>query len=554
MTRPEEKLAFRAPYDTPEARGATPPRYSLTIENGVVIERDVAVTLRDGIVMYIDVFRPDGATQVPPIIGWGPYGKHVANDPSRYRAGAMNAEHMSPLAAFEAPDPAFWVPNGYAVINVNPRGTWHSEGKASFLSRQEAEDYYDVIEWAGTRPWSNGKVGLSGVSYLACSQWRVAELNPPHLAAINPWEGWSDTYREVVGHGGVPDTSFWAYIADRWGTGNGEVEDLLRETAEHPFFDDFWRNKAASFTETTVPAFVVASWTDQGLHTRGTLEGFKGISSPQKWLEVHGRKKWAYYYEPESKARLKVFFDHFLKGADNDLKSWPPVLLELREKHFVGTQIAEQEWPVARTDYQTLYLDAATGTLQPSPVTDAASQSYNSADKSEAPQHAEFAYTFNERTDIVGHMALHAFVEAESDDDMDLFVGIQKRNAAGEIEHFPYCAQFDDGPVALGWLRVSHRELDDERSTPWQPVLAHRRALPVRPGEIVEVHVEIWPSGTRFEAGESLVLIVQGSEICKSTAKAHYRHDSAVNKGRHIIHAGGAYPSRLVIPVLPGGL
>lgn len=550
MARPQEKLTFRAPYDTPEARGAKPPHFSSTVEDGILIERDVPVTLRDGATMYIDVFRPQGATGVPPIIGWGPYGKHIPNDITRYRPGAMNQEDMSPLAAFEAPDPAFWVPNGYAVINVNPRGTWYSEGKASFLSRQEAEDYYDVIEWAGTQPWSNGKVGLSGVSYLACSQWRVAELNPPHLAAINPWEGWSDTYREVVYHGGVPDTSFWSYIAERWGAGKGEIEDLLAETAEHPFFDEFWANKAASFVETKVPAFIVASWTDQGLHTRGTLEGFKNISSQQKWLEVHGRKKWAYYYEPKSTARLKVFFDHFLKGLDNELKDWPPVLLELREKHLAGTHIDETEWPPARTDYRRFYLDAAEGALTENPPATSATLSYDSADASETPEHAEFSYTFTDRTDVVGHMALHVFVETVSDDDMDLFVGIQKRNKAGEIEHFPYCAQFDDGPVALGWLRASHRELDTEKSTPSQPVLAHRRALPVRPGEVIEVDIEIWPSGTRFEAGESLVLIIQGSEICKSTAKAHYRHDSAVNRGRHIVHAGGDYESYLIVPFL----
>ncbi|MBL4891969.1 MAG: CocE/NonD family hydrolase [Rhizobiaceae bacterium] len=82
--------------------------------------------------------------------------------------------------------------HGYAVINVDPRGTWHSEGRATYLSPEEAEDFADVIEWAGTRDWSNGNVGFSGVSYLTSSQWLVAELNPPHLKAINPWEGWTD--------------------------------------------------------------------------------------------------------------------------------------------------------------------------------------------------------------------------------------------------------------------------------------------------------------------------------------------------------------------------
>lgn len=176
------KLLFRAPVSTPESKGAPPPRYRSFVEAGMKIELDVPVMLRDGVTIYVDVTRPDNNEKVPPLIAWGPYGKHVVNNPKRYLPGAMNREHLSPHTRFEAPNPEFWVPNGYAVVNVNPRGTWYSEGNATFISDQEAEDYYDVIEWAGTQDWSNGKVGLSGVSYLALSQWRVAELTPPSLS------------------------------------------------------------------------------------------------------------------------------------------------------------------------------------------------------------------------------------------------------------------------------------------------------------------------------------------------------------------------------------
>lgn len=140
----------------------------------------------------------------------------------------------------------------------------------------------EIREWRRSRPrWRlprclprsrSGQVGLSGVSYLTSSQWRVAALNPPHLAAFNPWEGWSDTYREVVRHGGIPETWFWPYLAGRWGHSTTRVEDLAAETQEHPFFDAFWASKAAEFSAIKAPAYVVASWTDQGMHTRGTLE------------------------------------------------------------------------------------------------------------------------------------------------------------------------------------------------------------------------------------------------------------------------------------------
>ncbi len=516
----------------------------------MLIELDVPVTLRDGVVLYVDVARPLTGPAVPPIIAWGPYGKHVPNQPERYLPGAMNAAHLSPRTRFEAPNPDFWVPNGYAIVNANPRGTWFSEGKASYMSAQEDQDFYDVIEWAGTQSWSNGKVGLSGVSYLTVTQWRVAALKPPHLAAINPWEGWSDTYREVAFHGGIPDSYFWEFLANRWRSSINQVEDLIGETNAHPFFDEFWQSKSADLDAIEVPAYIVASWTDQGLHTRGTFEGFKRISSTQKWLEVHGRKKWAYYYDPESVARAKTFFDHFLKGIDNNLKEWPKVSYELREKNFVGEMLSGDTWPLRSTQYRTLYLDASEMTLRGSEPKSDARASYDSEDRSTAPSRVEFVHTFSEATKVVGNMALHAYVQTDEADDMDLFVGIQKLDRHGNRVPFPYCAQFDDGPVALGWLRVSHRELDEAKSTPAQPVLAHQQMLPLTLGEVAKVSVEIWPSGTLFEAGESLVLVIQGSEICKHVSLAHYRHEVTVNNGQHVVLTGPTFPSRLVIPVV----
>jgi hypothetical protein len=359
------EYSFRGPLSAPEELGGRAPQYRRTVEDGVLIERDVSVPMRDGVRIYVDVFRPaDEQQPVPPLIAWGPYGKHgpTRMDKQFPKAG-INA-NLSLHTAFEAPDPIHWVSKGYAVLNVDPRGTWFSEGAATYLSPEEGQDEHDLIEWAGTQPWSNGKVGLIGVSYLASSQWNAAATNPPHLAAINPWEGWSDSYREVVRHGGIPETSFWPYLPGRWGRSKTRIEDLERETREHPLFDSFWASKVPDLSEISVPAYVVASWTDQGLHTRGTLEGFKKISSEQKWLEVHGRKKWAYFYEPESVKRQQAFFDHFLKGIPTEVAEWPKVRLEARQKYYVGAIRREREWPIARTQYSKLYLDAGDGSLR----------------------------------------------------------------------------------------------------------------------------------------------------------------------------------------------
>lgn len=553
MERSRAIYKFRAPFGKPEDKGGAPPHYRLNVESGMIIERDVAVTLRDGVRIYVDIYRPESEAPAPPLIGWGPYGKHGH---TRYSVNFPKAdvadEHISQYTAFEAPNALYWVPRGYVVINPDPRGTWYSEGTATYLSPEEALDFYDLIEWAGTQPWSNGKVGLSGVSYLTSSQWRVAELSPPHLAAINPWEGWTDTYREVVRHGGIPETSFWAYLPTRWGNGVNTIEDLPTETAEHPFFDAFWASKAADFSKITVPAYIVASWTDQALHTRGTLEGFKGIASQQKWLEVHGRKKWHYYYLPDSVRRQQLFFDHFLKGIDNELKDWPKVRLEVRKRYQVGIARHEAEWPIARTQYTPLYLDARDHSLSRDPVAEAATCAYDAVTKGSASPRTQFEFAFSEATDLVGHMKLKLWMHADGADDMDIFVAIQKLDASGAIVPFAYYAQFEDGPVALGWLRASHRELDEAKSTPYQPVLAHQRELKLADGEIVPLEIEIWPSGTRFEAREGLRVVIQGSDIYDYPKPSVYaRHEDLVNRGRHVIHTGGKYDSHLLVPVIP---
>lgn len=520
----------------------------------MVAERDVPVTLRDGVEILVDVFRPLDERPAAPLIAWGPYGKHVPNDPKRVPGAGLNPEHLSPITPFEGPNPVYWVPRGYAVVVVDKRGTWYSQGVATYLSPEEAEDFYDVIEWAGIQPWSNGKVGLTGVSYLASSQWRVAELNPPHLAAINPWEGWSDTYREVAYHGGIPDTWFWPYLWTRWGASSTRIEDWRTEMREHPFFDAFWRSKASDFSRIRTPAFVVASWSDQGLHTRGTLEGFKHIASENKWLEVHGRKKWAHYYEPESVARLQAFFDHFLRGMPTQIAAWPKVRLEIRERSYVGKMRAENEWPLARTRYTKLHLDAGSGTLRHEPPATGARVRYEAVAGLLEADHAQFAMTFDQPTELTGHMKLRLHVSAEGADDMDIFIGLQKVDREGALVKFPYYAQFEDGPAALGWLRVSHRELDAARSTDFQPVLAHRETRKLTPGEAVAVDIEIWPSATRFEAGEGLRLIIQGSDIYKcpkSVAPVYFRHEDSVNRGLHIIHTGPGLDSYLLVPLIP---
>ena len=143
------------------------------------------------------------------------------------------------------------------------------------MVKREAEDYYEVIEWAANQSWSNGNIGTNGVSYLAVTQWWVASLNPPHLKAMIPWEGLNDMYREVAFHGGIPDTGFYRFwtqgIFARW-TDNPNIEDLIQAQQEHPLFDDFWKQRQVPLSQIKTPLLTCASWSTQGLHNRGSLK------------------------------------------------------------------------------------------------------------------------------------------------------------------------------------------------------------------------------------------------------------------------------------------
>ncbi len=548
-----EKLLYQ-PGVSPADGGVPAPVFSVTTDGDMRIERNQAVVLTDGTTIYIDVFRPDGAEAVPTLIAWGPYGKHNGgavyqqfHDEAGRLGGGVKPEWLSPYTTFEGPDPAQWCANGYAVINVDPRATWWSEGDyATFWAEREADDCVDVIAWAGTRPWGNGKVGMSGVSYLAVAQWWAASLRPPHLAAINPCEGLSDVYREFSFHGGIPSFFPLWWQQNRLKYSTTKVEAMGDMMNEHTLDDEYWDSKRPDLAHIDVPAYVIASWSDQGLHTRGTLAAFEQMSSPHKYLEVHGRKKWEYYHQPSTVHRQRLFFDRFLKDILNEVDDWPAVRLEMRASSYDGLQRTPSQWPPVETTYRNLFLDAQHGTLTDQVPSTAATARYAAE---EDGSEIGFDYVFPDDVDVVGGMKLRLWVQAEGADDMDLFVAVTKIDRDGQTVDFPFANVLEHGPVALGWLRVSQRALDPQRSTSNRPWHTHAGEEKLAPGQVVEVEVEIWPSGTRFEAGQRLRLRLRGSDFY--TGAVMSKHIGLRNRGDHILHTGGAYASCLTIPTLP---
>jgi predicted acyl esterase len=520
---------------------------------GVVLDRDVAVPMPDGIRLMVNVFRPESDGPRPVILSVSPYGKDDL--PQRWHGGLPGMDFgnvsVSEYAAFEAPDPAFWVPEGYVVIHGNVRGTWNSEGTLQWLSSQDARDYAELIEWAATQPFCDGNVGLCGVSYLAMSQWAVAALNPPHLKAIIPWEGASDQYREFVYQGGLRETRFFPRFYEyRLRASQNPAypagPDLVEESKRHPLDDEFWAAMRPDLTAITVPALVCASWSDQGMHTRGSMEGFKQIASGRKWLYTHGRRKWEVFYSDEAKAAQLQFFDHFLKGRDNGMLGVPRVRLEVRHTTDQYAVRYESVWPVPRMRATTLYLDVEEAALVPEPRQKNATATYRSTPDGDAPAgSAEFGIRFDRDTELTGNIKLKLWITPLHADDADIFVGIRKIDASGAEVHFSGYQGYLGDIVAKGWLRLSERNLDPARSTPEQPWLTHASTQKLTAGDIVAAEIEVLPSSTLFEAGSTLQLVVQGHELINYPG---FGHDDTVNHGDHRIHAGGPYDSHLLIP------
>jgi uncharacterized protein len=515
-----------------------PPFRSLPVD--IVLEKDVAVRLRDGVTIYVDVLRPAGAEKVPVIMAWSPYGKGQGTSASVMGVfGMVGLDNgiVSGLEKFEGPDPAYWCAQGYAICNPDSRGVADSEGDSVLWDRQEGQDCHDLIEWLAVQAWCTGKVAMSGTSYLAVAQWFTAAEQPPHLAAINPWEGVSDVYRDLVMRGGMPDTGFVRQLQDHSFWGNNRKEDVLTEAERHPLMTGLWEDKIPRFDRITVPAYVVASYTQE----------------------------WPDYYAEANREDLRRFFDHYLKGEDNGWEQTSRVrysVLDLRGGDRVD--IAADEFPPAEVTSTRYYLDGRSRALVTAAPADGTTAGY---DVDSNPDAVSFVTRFDEETVLVGYPKAHLWVEARGADDMDLFVLVQKLDAYGTpLQQFTVPNQgalaqdvTERGASILrykgsdGRLRVSARHLDETLSTDAVPAHSFDRIEKLAPGEIVDIDIDLLPIGLAFHPGEQLRLVISGRHLL-GPMMPRIREYTPANSGQHIIHTGGDHASYLQLPVhAPGG-
>nr|WP_301334561.1 CocE/NonD family hydrolase [Variovorax dokdonensis] len=528
----------------------------------ILFEKDVPLRLRDGVTIHIDIFRPVGSEKVPVIVAYSPYGKGQGTSPSVmgvFGLVGLNNSVVSGLAKFEAPDPAFWVAQGYAICNPDIRGVIDSEGDSVIWDRQDGRDGHDIVDWLAGQSWCSGKVGMSGTSYLAVSQWFTAAEQPAHLAAINPWEGVSDVYRDLVMRGGMPDVGFARQLQEGSFFGNNRKEDLLAEVQQYPLMNELWANKIPDFDRITVPAYVVASYSNT-LHTAGTFRAWRRIASKDKWLRIHNGQEWPDYYDEDNRADLLRFFDRYLKGKPNDWEQTPRVRYSVLDLEG-GDRIAlgADRFPPADVNATKLYLDARSRSLTlDAPATEACA-AYTVASN---PDAVSFIIRFDEETVMVGYPKAHLWVEARGADDMDLFVLIQKLDKSGTpLQAFTVPNQSamahdltDHGATILrykgsdGRLRVSARQLDEKLSTDELPAHSFDRIDKLAPGQIVDVEIDLMPIGLVFYPGEQLRFIISSRNLLGTLMPAIDEYVGA-NSGQHVIHTGGEHASYLQLPI-----
>jgi uncharacterized protein len=516
------------------------------LREGMRIDRDVPVEMSDGTLLRCDVFRPEGEGRHPVLLGASPYGKWLSfQDEVWGGQWKMLCRHEPEILRhssnryqnYEFPDPERFVPDGYALVRVDVRGTGRSPGFMDLLSTRETQDLYECIEWAAQQPWSTGRVGLSGVSYLAMNQWQVAALQPPHLAAICVWEGCSDFYREFTRHGGMlslfGDLWFEKYVLPvqhgqgergwrshihegEWVSGPQTLDDAALAASRRDWRQDarnnrlasdgFWKARLPDFSRITVPLLSAANWGGQGLHLRGNVEGYLLARSAQKWLELHCFEHWTEFYTEAGIALQKRFFGHFLKAEDNGWGAEPRIQLQVRHPTKPLRTRKEAEWPLPGTQWTRFYLDPGSHGLR----------SDRPASKAEVRFHAEgdgvtfLTAPLEKELHIIGPSAAKLFVSSSSND-ADLFLVL--RLFAPDLKEVTYSGSNDPHtPLAHGWLRASSRKLDAARSLACRPYHSHDEVQPLEPGEAYELDIELWPTCIVAPAGYRLALTVRGKD------------------------------------------
>jgi predicted acyl esterase len=570
---------------------------------GIVKMTDVKIPVRDGSYVSADVFRPADDGHYPIVMNMSFYGKSFYHECICNEADAILKEEMEDRYFSGNPDglqcenhesvnTAEWVPNGYVVIRIDSRGVCKSPGQQAPLSRQEAEDYYDAIQWAGVQPWSNGNVGLWGMSYVAMTQHNVASLQPSHLKAMIAQGTDSDPYNEYLSGGGLWAEAWWTWWWKMWSgknhCGERRETDWMARLKENPFnHPASYHPHSTSFMRPDMEKANAAVWivgpqTGAVIHQLGSSETFIR-STNAKARKFDFTDAWfPDSYNGETVAAHIRYFDYWLKGVDNGAMDDPAVRVQVRTGNASYFELLEDSWPIARTKYTKLYLDASPSSwcgderrqnflrISPTPPATGSSASYDAHLELGKPVPFPKGHVggtprwstgisfvsdpMPEDMVLAGYMKAGLWVSSTSSD-MDVHVSLRVIDEQDlEVRYEALVMPIDPEhihPVGYGPLKVSHRKLDDARSTQYWPVHTHTQAdyAPLAKDEIVEVELGLSPSTALIRKGYRLRLDIQPNVPAGIPSRAYDEsyHRDAINT----IYTGPEHQSYVQLPIVP---
>ena len=532
----------------------------------VKVENNMDITMSDGTKLKGDVYRPDAPGRFPVIMAEAPYPRIPTGSPGT--GVDDNGGAGTTYQGFEQPNPEYWIPRGYVYVTYNPRGYGGSEGQTSVLSLQEYRDNYDAIEWAAAQPWSDGNIGMFGISYYAFSQYSVAGLNPPSLKAIVPWEGLADPYRDIAYRGGIPCNfgNGFGLMMQSIANNPSTAVDYPAVMQQHPLYDEVWEYGVGFvadpesndtpildlLAEIDVPMLSVGNLNDPDLHLRGNQTAFMAARTSKKKLLLYSGTHWGSAYQPWANRTVLRFFDHWLKGIDTGIYNEPAVDVQLRTASDTFTHIYGDTWPLAQTQWTKYYLDAgdrSLSTSEPEATSSAVAEFKDEAGIGSSDQLSFSTASLEQDVAIAGPLSAHFWVSS-SLEDVDLTVELRDFDANGNETRFPYYVAGDDlEPVTRGWLRASLRALDPERTTEHMPYYSFRKNEWLTPGIPVAVDVELWPTSILFKAGHRIALTIHCGPYTRS--RDFLYQSVSPPSGTTEIHTGGEHSSWLDLPVIP---
>jgi len=528
--------------------------------------KDVEVVVRDGSKIIVDVYRPDGPGKYPVLLAASPYQKDLDE---------LIPKSMPPFFAHEMPEARFFVPRGYVIVRADLRGIGKSPGYFEMFSRQEAEDMYDVIEWAAVQEWSNGNVSTGGgVGYYSFLAWNIAALQPPSLKTILSWDGGADVYRDFFYHGGIYNSfspTWYATISARQlqeasQSHNPEAfkYNAVWDQLRHPLDGLFWRERAPNLTKIDIPVFMTDSWELNNVHCRGNIEAYYQLQERGNRnikLRIHANhdekaypdcivKHTCAFFSEEGQLDQLRWYDYWLKGIETGIMDEPSVKLRIRDGEIGAYWRFEEAWPIPCTQWKKYYLDPKNakalkasendGTLSEAPpekmgetVYDVSPGSFMKSVLAGKPVITFVTEPIKEPMEVTGPIKLVLWVSA-STSEMDIYATLQDMGPKGMVDH-----------ITQGWLKVSHRKLDLERTTPWRPFHSHDEIQKLDPGEVVKVEVEVLPTSHVFKKGHRVRLDI-------SPYGPNHYPGSFDKLGQNIIYTGGDRSSYLQLPLIPG--